>query len=357
MKVCIIGNSLVSLTLAKALTNMGISVDIFFTKKQNIPDSSRTLGISSSNVDFFNKHILNIEKILWSIKNIKIFTENFSKNEILNFSNSNKNLFSILKNLELYKMLNAKLKKEKLLKFYKAIDYKNIKKRNYKLIITCDSNHEITKKFFSKRISKDYYSRAYTTIVTHKKIINNVAIQIFTRDGPIAYLPISNTQTSVVYSFKKRGDQKIDIKNLIKKFNPKFAITNIKKIKAFELRSSNLRKYYKNNILAFGDMLHQIHPLAGQGFNMSIRDIKNLINIINNKIDLGLDLDKQICEDFQNQTKVKNYIFSSGIDGLYEFFNLESKIKNNFVNKSISLIGKNKLVNNFFREFADEGFK
>ena len=34
------------------------------------------------------------------------------------------------------------------------------------------------------------------------------------------------------------------------------------------------------NILAFGDLLHKIHPLAGQGFNMTIRDMTNLIKII-----------------------------------------------------------------------------
>ena len=42
--------------------------------------------------------------------------------------------------------------------------------------------------------------------------------------------------------------------------------------------------YYHQNILAFGDLLHRIHPLAGQGFNMTIRDIKILLKIIKNKI-------------------------------------------------------------------------
>ena len=34
------------------------------------------------------------------------------------------------------------------------------------------------------------------------------------------------------------------------------------------------------NILSFGDLIHKVHPLAGQGFNMTIRDIKSLSNII-----------------------------------------------------------------------------
>ena len=38
--------------------------------------------------------------------------------------------------------------------------------------------------------------------------------------------------------------------------------------------------YYHQNIVAFGDCLHKIHPLAGEGFNMTIRDIKVISKII-----------------------------------------------------------------------------
>ena len=65
MKVCILGNGLTSFTLAKALVNLGIKVDIFTSDKIKIISKSRTLGLSSSNIEFFNKNILNIEKLLW----------------------------------------------------------------------------------------------------------------------------------------------------------------------------------------------------------------------------------------------------------------------------------------------------
>ena len=38
--------------------------------------------------------------------------------------------------------------------------------------------------------------------------------------------------------------------------------------------------------LAFGDLLHTIHPLAGQGFNMTIRDINLFLDIVKNKLTL-----------------------------------------------------------------------
>ena len=78
------------------------------------------------------------------------------------------------------------------------------KKKNYledyNLVLNTDGNNPLTKKYFSKKIEKKYNSVAYTTILKHKKITNNVATQIFTKYGPLAFLPISECETSVVYS-------------------------------------------------------------------------------------------------------------------------------------------------------------
>ena len=139
---------------------------------------------------------------------------------------------------------------------------------------------------------------------------------------------MSETETSVVFSL--RGHKKIDLNNLIKKHGIEFDSFKIDKIENFNLKSSNLRKYYHKNILAFGDLLHKLHPLAGQGFNMTIRDIKELVRIITNKLELGFSLDDTVCAEFEKNTKYKNFIFSNGIDFIYEFFNLESKFKSQF---------------------------
>ena len=359
MKVCIIGDGLVSLTLANVLIQKELAVDILSGKKDNRYDKSRTLGISKSNIDYFNNQIINIEKILWKIKNIKIYTEKNSQEEILKFNNNNQQIFSIIKNYELKKKLNQKLRKSKLIHFKKTLDYKDILKQEYKLIINCDPKHQITKKFFSSNINKNYNSHAYTTIINHKKITNNnTAFQNFTNDGPIAFLPISETHTSVVYSLRVKNNlSSLDIKKMIKKYNPIYSIKKINDHSRFQLTSSHLRKYYKDNILAFGDLLHKIHPLAGQGFNMSLRDIKLLSDLIDEKTNLGLDIDNSICKDFQKNSQDKNYLFSTGIDWIYEFFNLESRINSNLLSKSVNIIGKNKIINNLFKKIADNGLR
>ena len=60
MNVCILGNGLTSLTLAKSLVNIGINVDIISNEKKTKINYDRTIGISKSNIDYFNKEWENI---------------------------------------------------------------------------------------------------------------------------------------------------------------------------------------------------------------------------------------------------------------------------------------------------------
>ena len=92
---------------------------------------------------------------------------------------------------------------------------------------------------------------------------------------------------------------------MIEKYNQKYKILKIEKINSFELKSLSLRSYYYDHILAFGDLLHRIHPLAGQGFNMTIRDVKILIEIIISKQSLGLNIDSSVNYDFESKLKHK----------------------------------------------------
>ena len=356
MRVCILGDGLTGLTLAKALVNQNIYVDLLTQKKGLNLNHSRTIGISKSNSDFFNKDIINIEKLLWKLKKIEIFSDNLKKERLVNFENSNNQIFSIIKNKELYETLEKDLFKNKYFK-KKLCRTKNLSFINdYELIINCDYFSNVTKKYFNKQIKKEYNSLAYTTIVQHEKISNKIATQIFTKKGPLAFLPISNTETSIVYSIYSGIDMdKEKIEDLIQTYNLNYDIKKIEKIHFFKLKSLNLRSYYHDNILAFGDLLHRIHPLAGQGFNMTIRDIKILTNIIKNRYDLGLPLDSSVNEEFESQSKHKNFLFSNGVDIIYEFFNLERKTNNNILSKSVKFISKNPLVNKIFTKIADKG--
>ena len=355
MRVCILGVGLSSLTLAKALVNLNIHVDLISQKKNIKINENRTIGISENNIEYFNNHIINIEKIIWKLKKIEILSENLNDEKLLIFEDNKKYLFSIIKNSKLYELLEKNLLKNK---FFKKINKKNFVNLNkdYNLIINTDFNNLVSKKYFSKKIIKKYNRLAYITVLEHDKITNTVATQIFTKKGPLAFLPISNSETSVVFSINSSNiKREKNLKDLINNYNFKYKIKKIHNIETFELKSLSLRSYYDSNILAFGDLLHRIHPLAGQGFNMTLRDIKIISRIIKKKIDLGLPIDSSINQEFENKTKHKNFIFSNSIDFIYELFNLERKSKNKIISKSIQKIGNYSSINKLFREIANKG--
>ena len=362
MNICIIGGGLTSLSLAKNLINKKINVHFYHKNKIKNLSSSRTIGISKNNLEFFKKEILSISKdFFWEIKKIEIFSGKLEKENLLRFENNQEKLFYMVKNDNLYKSLISKISENKF--FKKSLIKKDsfytdlLKKNKFDLIINCDSNNFLTKKFFIKTIDKNYDNLAYTTILKHKKIENNIATQIFTKNGPIAFLPISNKETSIVCSLDTKNKKYSDdeILDLINKNNTKYQIQKILKLSSFKLNSSNLRNYHHNNILAFGDLLHRIHPLAGQGFNMTMRDIKILSAIIQNKIDLGMQLDTSILLNFEQKTKNKNFLFSNSIDFIYEIFNLDKNRHNKAFNKVLKIIGKNKNLTNFLIKIADRG--
>ena len=195
-------------------------------------------------------------------------------------------------------------------------------------------------------------------MIKHQKFENKLAHQIFTKIGPLAFLPYSSNETSVVFSIFKKNKNISDeeIIELIKKYNQKYIIKSFSKIEKFNLEGSVLKNYYYKKILCFGDNIHKIHPLAGQGFNMTLRDIKILSKLIDNKIYLGLPIDQSILKEFENKTKHFNYLYATSIDFIHEFFKIDNKFNNFYSDKIFYFLEKNYLFKKFSTKFADNGF-
>ncbi len=325
MNICLLGNNLTNLVLANILIKKKISVDIISQTQQHLMKKTvRTIAISNNNYSFLTENIKEISALGWPTKSIKIYS----------------------KYIELYNLL----KKNKFLKFIKLKNYnfEKIKNRNYDLIINSDQNNLITKKYFQKKVGKNYQSLAHTAIITHQKIDNSVATQIFTKNGPLAFLPMSNNQTSIVFS--NNSTKVIDKKSLlqiVRKYNINYKINKISEVESFRIKFLVLRNYIYKNILSFGDLIHKVHPLAGQGFNMTIRDIKSLTKILDENIKIGISDGEIIAQKFQENNKHLNFMFGLGIDTINSFFKIDSKFKNNLSNQIFKILKGNKFLNNF----------
>tara|TARA_B100001029_G_C15020273_1_gene430068 strand:- start:175 stop:1251 length:1077 start_codon:yes stop_codon:yes gene_type:complete len=355
MKISLIGKNLTNLVLANVLANKKLHIDIFSSPNLYKNDSSRTLAISKDNYDYLKKIDKNLNIYTWPSKRIKIYVEKKSS-ELFEFKNEENKNFYLIKYNEIYNFFLKKLSKNNFINFAKPKNsFKEFSCNKYNLVINSDSKSFITKKYFHKKINKNYNSIAHTCIINHQKIKNNIAIQIFTKLGPLAFLPLSNNQTSIVLSYNGKKINIDQFKEIIKKFNINYKIKSYEKYESFYINFSMLRNYYHKNILSFGDLLHRVHPLAGQGFNMTIRDIKVLSKIIDEKIYLGLQLDNSVLEDFENKTKHLNYIYGSGIDFIYNFFKLDSKVNNLLSDPIFKILNRNNFLNKYANYFSDKG--
>ena len=363
MKVCLIGNNLTSLILANILSKKNFQIKIFSTKSLKSNYKSRSLGISEYNLNYLEQYFKNISKKTNPINEIKILVQNNKINKEILFNKNSMTLFNMIKYNDLISYIKSKTGKNN------YISFKYIKKNSdlssltnehkFKLIINCEASNILTRKYMKNGIFKNYFNKAFTTIINHKKIKNNKATQIFTDYGPIAYLPLSDKLTSVVFSFeikKKINISENEILKLINQFNPFYKILSHEKIESFNLNLRLAKKYYYKNILFFGESIHSIHPLAGQGFNMTIRDIIKFDEILDQKINLGLNIDKNIYKEFEKIAKSYNSLFSFGIDFIYEFFRFNKNfVPKNISQKIITYINKKQKLKDLSIKFANEG--
>ena len=362
MTICLIGKNLTTLVLSKILINKGINVDLYYSnnnisvKRSNT--ISRTIGLSNDSIEFLESHNILLKKNCWSIKNINLYKGENSKS-FLNFG-SKKNSFFMVSYNNFFKSLETAIKKKKLIKIKKKNDQKsflNLLKKNYEIIIISDTNNFLFKKYFSKHIKKDYNSMAFTAMINHDYVKNNTAEQYFTGVGPLAFLPMSNTKTSIVFSVFNRDLIKDNAKivKLIKHYNRLYNIKKISELQKFPINLSLSRNYFYKNILSFGDALHKIHPLAGQGFNMTLRDTKILSKLIQENLDLGINLDT-ILDKFEINRKNSNFVFAMGVDFVHEFFKFNNKYNMKSIDNLFKLMNKNLYIKKKIENFANKGF-
>jgi|TARA_B100000929_G_scaffold263320_2_gene229122 2-octaprenyl-6-methoxyphenol hydroxylase len=369
MKICLIGNNLTSLVLACILSKKNFYTEIYSVKssKTNFKSrtffKTRTLGITHHNLKYLERYFKNISKKTNSISEIKVLIKNNKINKKILFKQNSMPLFNMIKYEKLISFFKSKANSNKYISFKYLKKNSDLvlltNKKKFQLIINCESSNILTEKFLKKEIYKNYHNKAFTTIINHTKVINNKAVQIFTEYGPIAFLPLSDKSTSVVFSFEIKKKEKIsenEILNLIKQFNPSYQILSHEKVGSFNLNLRLPKKYYYKNVLFFGDSIHSIHPLAGQGFNMTIRDIIKFNEILDQKINLGLSIDKNIYKEFEKNSKSYNSIFSFGIDFIHEFFKFnKSFVPNNISEKIFTFINKNQKLKELGIKFANQG--
>ena len=359
-RICIVGDGLSGLMTVIALNNVPNLEVHLITKKNKRMNDKRTTAISASNFDFFQDIMSKFDKkLFWPSKKINLFYEiNDQKINFLNFDEEKNNLMYVFENDKIKKVLLKEIKNKKIPIIQKNItELKNLD--TYDLKVLClGKNSKIYQNIINSRsINKDYKEIAVTGYVKHnlKDIITS---QFFLKEGPLAILPFSKNSFSFVWSVKKEFVKK-NIKSTIAskisglmKLKKKINITNIQ---SYPLTLNLKRTYYKNDTLILGEGLHTIHPVAGQGFNLVMRDIKKLKEVIKYYTGLGILIKSSpALEDFSSNRKSENIITGLGIDLTHNFFK-KNKLLDPFKELFLKNVTKNNVLKKISRFISNQG--
>ncbi len=167
-----------------------------------------------------------------------------------------------------------------------------------KLLIAADGKHSDLRHLAGiKTIGWDYDQHAIVTSVRHEISTEGKAIQHFLPSGPFAILPLKNNISSIVWSEKSETALKIMsydetrfLEELKQRFTPLLGEIELAAKKAtFPLNMKIARKFTSNRFALIGDSAHGVHPIAGLGLNIGLRDVAALTEVIIEKYRLGLD--------------------------------------------------------------------
>ena len=371
----IYGNGLSSKLLALALSKNNFKSLIIADQKPKTKESNLVTFLSEGSLKYISK-VLETENIFTESEHIeKLYCEHWvSKKETkLEFENPNKStLGKIVPNVKIDEIFNNKIlsnsKHIHISDHYEitpkiddnkiTITDKSGEKKSAALLFYSASSreHDLLNSFEFVEKKLDQVAISASVNVQRKK--HNVAYQLFTQDGPIALLPVQGNEASVVWSLEKNSSilklQQNDLENRLNElFEKHVSKLNIKNIQTQKLSFSYAKNMYQDKIILIGNVAHNIHPIAGQGFNLTVKDISKIVYYITKYHSLGLDFNSnQVLESFSNSRKYDNFSFSFGTLAMENIFSNENKFIRNFTSKGLRLIDRSKKLKKFFIEKA-----
>ena len=332
---------------------------------------SRALALSASSIDILKKININPKNDLNFIPINKIHTSqkksfgrvviDRSKSAPIGFVIRYDQLIkALLEKISVNKYISIHFESEIVSMDVKKSFFKDIdnKKYNYNFLIFSDGIGNLLNNQFEFSVDNEMsnYSALVCEVTTQLKH-QNIAYERFTPDGPIALLPINNESLSkLVWTGNSNFVEslfKLNNNQFIEFFHEQFGerlgqVVDLGKRIVYPLRQQYILKPYIENLLVLGNAAHTMHPVAGQGLNLSIRDIAYLTTILEkNHYSIDTDIFKEYFEnrvkEMKSFMKLTHFLvkgFSNDYVGINKIRSLslfmldnQKLIKDNFINK------------------------
>jgi len=349
-KVIVYGGGIIGNLASLCLKKNGFDVCQIKSDVKKIID--RTYALSPGSVEWLKTIGLRDKffNSLYAIENIEIIRQdskiNLSADSVfqpaLAYMVSEKNLMKEIQTKLIYEDIKI-FPEPKIINLDNSSDEVLIKLEkeslNASILIACDgANSKIKEHLNIKKKIKNFNQNAIVFNFTTSKDMKKNAKQYFLEDSILALLPISSRTISAVWScsqdfFEKLNDMN-DSKFIIKLkgvFGNDFpGISKISNRNNFPLTMILNDKFFDKRVVLMGNAAHSIHPLAGQGLNLGIRDIVDFEKCLksNHYKDIGL---AGFLRRFERSRRIDTFQFSKLTSGLQWAFSSKSK----FINQAL----------------------
>jgi 2-octaprenyl-6-methoxyphenol hydroxylase len=211
-------------------------------------------------------------------------------------------------------------------------------------------------------IGWDYRQAGIVTTVEHERDHCGRAEEHFLPAGPFAILPLKGFRSSIVWTEDAREAERIVAlpdaafhAELEKRFGLRLGDIKVAgPRRAYPLGLSVAREFVGDRVALVGDAAHVIHPIAGQGLNLGLRDVAALAEAVADAARLGLDVGgADVLDRYQRWRRFDTVVMGFATDGLNRLFSNKSDVLRVVRDVGLGLIERAPALKNYFiREAA-----
>ncbi len=204
-----------------------------------------------------------------------------------------------------------------------------------KLLVAADGDDSVVRRLSGVRIrSKEYDQAAVIANIATDQPHNNRAFERFTDSGPLALLPMAATQDeknrySLVWTINRSEQEEMmnwDDKTFLLKLKERFGeraghFLHVSQRHAYPLSLMRAREHVRERLAIIGNAAHTLHPVAGQGFNLGLRDVAALSQVIIDTLHENKDIGElshlKLYADWRRRDHIQTAMATDGLVRLF----------------------------------------
>ena len=217
-----------------------------------------------------------------------------------------------------------------------------------------------------KMASWDYSHRAIIAGLDHTKPHDNVAWEIFYPEGPFALLPMldgpdGTHRSALVWTVDEKdaaGVLKLSDRAFLAEIRKRMGdllgeLTLNSGRSSYPLGFQHTARIVDDRLALVGDSAHGMHPIAGQGLNLGLRDVGALVEVLDEALRLGLDLgDAQVLTKYEEWRALDSLMVMGATDSLTRLFGVPGKAASALRRFGMAGVQRSSWLKRFFMDEA-----